>query len=93
MLLLFQGCLERLHLVGFISMVRIGRSPDCGAADSFICVPGMNGSLEAKVLLDTEDDHLSTFAIDVDTASYTVARRLFRTATCPNRRQCGWKSS
>ena len=25
--------------------------------------------------IDTEDDHLSTFAIDVDTASYTVARR------------------
>ena len=24
--------------------------------------------------LDTEDDHLSTFAMDVDTASYTVAR-------------------
>lgn len=25
--------------------------------------------------IDTEDDHLSTFAIDVDTASYTIARR------------------
>ena len=25
--------------------------------------------------IDTEDDHLSTFATDVDTASYTVARR------------------
>ncbi len=25
--------------------------------------------------VDTEDDHLSTFAMDVDTASYTVARR------------------
>jgi Ca-activated chloride channel family protein len=25
--------------------------------------------------IDTEDDHLSTFAMDVDTASYTVARR------------------
>ena len=25
--------------------------------------------------IDTEDDHLSTFALDVDTGSYTVARR------------------
>jgi Ca-activated chloride channel family protein len=25
--------------------------------------------------IDTEDDHLSTFAMDVDTASYTIARR------------------
>jgi Ca-activated chloride channel homolog len=28
--------------------------------------------------LDTEDDHLSTFAMDVDTASYTVARNYLR---------------
>ena len=26
--------------------------------------------------IDTEDDHLSTFAVDVDTASYTVAEAL-----------------
>ncbi len=30
--------------------------------------------------LDTEDDHLSTFAMDVDTASYTVARNYLRDA-------------
>ena len=26
--------------------------------------------------IDTAEDHLSTFALDVDTASYTLARRM-----------------
>ena len=34
--------------------------------------------------IDTEDDHLSTFAIDVDTASYTVARRFVRDGHLPD---------
>ena len=34
--------------------------------------------------IDTEDDHLSTFAIDVDTASYTVARRFVRDGNMPD---------
>ena len=34
--------------------------------------------------IDTEDDHLSTFAIDVDTASYTVARRYVRDGNLPD---------
>ena len=33
--------------------------------------------------IDTEDDHLSTFAIDVDTASYTVARRFVQDGNLP----------
>ena len=33
--------------------------------------------------IDTEDDHLSTFAMDVDTASYTVARRFLRDGHLP----------
>ena len=33
--------------------------------------------------IDTEDDHLSTFAMDVDTASYTVARRFVRDGHLP----------
>lgn len=33
--------------------------------------------------IDTEDDHLSTFAVDVDTASYTVARRFLRDGHLP----------
>ncbi len=33
--------------------------------------------------IDTEDDHLSTFAMDVDTASYTVARRFLRDGYLP----------
>jgi Ca-activated chloride channel homolog len=32
----------------------------------------------ANPFLDTEDDHLSTFAMDVDTASYTLARNYLR---------------
>ena len=34
--------------------------------------------------IDTEDDHLSTFAIDVDTASYTVARRFLNDGNLPD---------
>ena len=34
--------------------------------------------------VDTEDDRLSTFAIDVDTASYTVARRFVRDGNLPD---------
>ena len=34
--------------------------------------------------IDTEDDHLSTFAIDVDTASYTVARKFVQDGNVPN---------
>ena len=34
--------------------------------------------------VDTEDDHLSTFAMDVDTASYTVARRYMQDGNLPD---------
>lgn len=34
--------------------------------------------------VDTEDDHLSTFAMDVDTASYTVARRYLHDGNLPD---------
>ena len=33
--------------------------------------------------IDTEDDHLSTFALDVDTGSYTLARRYVREGHLP----------
>ena len=33
--------------------------------------------------IDTEDDHFSTFAVDVDTASYTVARRFVQDGNIP----------
>ena len=34
--------------------------------------------------IDTEDDHFSTFAMDVDTASYTVARRFVQDGNLPD---------
>ena len=34
--------------------------------------------------IDTEDDHLSTFAVDVDTASYTVTRRFLGDGNTPD---------
>ena len=34
--------------------------------------------------IDTEDDHLSTFAMDVDTASYTVMRRFIQDSYLPD---------
>lgn len=41
--------------------------------------PGVNP------FIDTEDDHLSTFALDVDTGSYTVARRYLRDGFLPDK--------
>ncbi len=35
--------------------------------------------------IDTEDDHLSTFAMDVDTASYTVIRRFLTDGNLPDK--------
>jgi Ca-activated chloride channel family protein len=35
--------------------------------------------------IDTEDDHLSTFAIDVDTGSYTIARRYVSDGNLPDK--------
>ena len=35
--------------------------------------------------IDTEDDHLSTFAVDVDTASYTVMRRVINDGYLPDK--------
>ena len=36
-------------------------------------------------IIDTEDDHLSTFAVDVDTASYTVMRRYLGDGHLPDK--------
>ena len=43
--------------------------------------------------LDTEDERLSTFAMDVDTAAYSMTRRyLTEGASAPRRRRCALKS-
>lgn len=42
-------------------------------------------SEDANPFVDTEDDHLSTFAMDVDTASYTVVRRYITEGYLPPR--------
>lgn len=56
-----------------------GMQPPNGqsAADMFFQNYGVNPSI------DTEDDHLSTFALDVDTGSYTVARRYVNDGSLP----------
>jgi Ca-activated chloride channel family protein len=36
-------------------------------------------------MIDTEDDHLSTFALDVDTGSYTIARRYVMDGNLPDK--------
>src|SRR5919106_2129520 len=47
--------------------------------DVFFDNPGVNP------FIDTEDDALSTFALDVDTGSYTVARRVLTDGNLPDR--------
>ena len=39
--------------------------------------------------VDTDEDRLSTFALDVDTASYTLARRYLSAARCRRPRRAG----
>ncbi len=53
-------------------------SPNAAAADAmFFKNHGVNP------FVDSEDDHLSTFAVDVDTASYTVARSYLQRGNPP----------
>jgi Ca-activated chloride channel family protein len=56
-----------------------GQQPPNGqsAGDMFFQNYGVNPSV------DTEEDHLSTFALDVDTGSYTVARRYVNDGSLP----------
>lgn len=56
-----------------------GLNPPNGAAfdDVFFKNYGVNP------FIDTEDDHFSTFGMDVDTASYSVARRYLRDGLLP----------
>ena len=56
-----------------------GLNPPNGAAydDVFFKEYGTNP------FIDTEDDHLSTFGMDVDTASYSVTRRYLRDGYLP----------
>jgi Ca-activated chloride channel homolog len=58
-----------------------GEAPPNGAPypDVFFENPGVNP------FIDTEDDALSTFALDVDTGSYTVARRFLTDGNLPDR--------
>ncbi len=41
-------------------------------------------AVETNPFVDTEEDRLSTFGLDVDTASYTVARRYLQDGNLPN---------
>ena len=61
------------------SSVPLGLNPPNGAAfdDVFFKDYGTNP------FIDTEDDHFSTFGMDVDTASYSVTRRYLRDGHLP----------
>ena len=55
-----------------------GNINDAAYATTFFDDYGVNP------FVDTEDDNLSTFAMDVDTASYTIARRFVRDGNMPD---------
>jgi Ca-activated chloride channel family protein len=75
----------------------VGRSPQSTAAapEAAVAIPQLvppNSepydavffeSYGVNPFVDTEDDHLSTFALDVDTGSYTVARRYVTDGNLP----------
>ncbi|RKU16627.1 hypothetical protein C6503_11930 [Candidatus Poribacteria bacterium] len=85
MLFIYTGCggsedeaSEELAASDF-GYIPTGLNPPNGAAydDVFFKEYGTNP------FIDTEDDHLSTFGMDVDTASYSVMRRYLRDGHLP----------
>ena len=83
MLFIYTGCGgsadEEAESVYDVQGASIGLTPPNGAAynDVFFKDYGTNP------FIDTEDDHLSTFGMDVDTASYSVTRRYLRDGFLP----------
>ena len=84
MLFIYTGCggydtEEEYDAQGASISSPFGLTPPNGAAynDVFFKDYGTNP------FIDTEDDHLSTFGMDVDTASYSVTRRYLRDGYLP----------
>ncbi|MXY99707.1 DUF3520 domain-containing protein [Candidatus Poribacteria bacterium] len=84
MLLIYMGCggsedAEKFAASSDFGYTPTGLNPPNGAAydDVFFKAYGTNP------FIDTEDDPLSTFGIDVDTASYSVTRRYLRDGYLP----------
>ena len=84
MLFTYTGCggsddAEEFAAASDFEYIPPGLNPPNGAAydDVFFREYGTNP------FIDTEDDHLSTFGMDVDTASYSVTRRYLRDGYLP----------
>lgn len=83
MIFIYTGCggydTEEEYDAQGASISSFGLTPPNGAAynDVFFKDYGTNP------FIDTEDDHLSTFGMDVDTASYSVTRRYLRDGYLP----------
>ena len=69
---------DRESLVGFNTIGGSATVNDAAYDLTFFKNYGVNP------FIDTEDDHLSTFAVDVDTASYAVARRFVQDGNLPD---------
>ena len=83
-------------MCGSMSFIYTGCSPPMeGSSAGFVFLPALNPPNSAAYddvffkhygtnpFIDTEDDHLSTFGMDVDTASYAVTRRYLRGGDLP----------
>ncbi len=72
---------ETAHRVGYAEMQTVAPSPAAGSATD----EGGESYHDwgKNPWVDTDQDHLSTFAADVDTASYTIARRKLEEGTLP----------
>ena len=81
-LFIYTGCgggADEVSEESAFGFIPSGLNPPNGAAydDVFFKEYGTNP------FIDTEDDHLSTFGMDVDTASYSVTRRYLRDGHLP----------
>lgn len=83
-------------MYGLMSFIYTGCSPPVERSSAgFVFLPALNPPNSAAYddvffkhygtnpFIDTEDDHLSTFGMDVDTASYAVTRRYLRGGDLP----------
>ena len=85
MFFIYTGCggsedeAEEFAAASAFGYIPPGLNPPNGAAydDVFFKEYGTNP------FIDTEDDHLSTFGMDVDTASYSITRRYLRDGHLP----------
>ena len=73
----YDRCMSIMESAGYFPHGGVAHVNEAPASAMFFKNYGVNP------FIDTDEDHLSTFAIDVDTASYTITRRYLNDGHLP----------